>query len=270
MMRGDPDHATHNAGADARTTVPTGPRKPHPGQLTRRDRTANENDDGVSSSTPSIFVSDDSLASFPLDDPDNPPPQSRPRYLAPPVCGKMHLISPPGSPPLGWEQVIEDPPHPDPLAPDLHADAVALPAAHALPHAATAGLHDVLSAVAAKLHAHHAATTAVPKRITVHDVLGAPEAEMEKPGDADRGTSTLIVPGLGEVVKEKKEVVSRVAKVPLPVIVVEDHSEHRSVEQLDVPELGEQIGWMPMGTGVSRASRIPQTRAPPMMPAQRT
>ncbi|KNE62684.1 hypothetical protein AMAG_07876 [Allomyces macrogynus ATCC 38327] len=267
MMHGDPDPTTQAGDAEPRTTAPAGPRKPHPGQLARRDPTANDTD-GVSSSTPSIFVSDDSLASLPLDDPDHPPPQSRPRYLAPPVCGKMHLISPPGSPPLGWEQVVEDPPHPDPLAPDLHADAVALPAAHALPHAATAGLHDVLSAVAAKLHAHHAATTA-PKRITVHDVLGAPEAEIDKPGDADRGTSTLIVPGLGEVVKEKKEAVSRTAKVPLPVIVVEDHSERTSVERLDVP-LGEEIGWMPLGTGVSRASRIPQTRVPPMMPAQRT
>ncbi|KAJ3374351.1 carbohydrate-binding module 1 protein [Allomyces arbusculus] len=266
MMHGDPDLTTHDAGADARTAAPTGQRKPHPGQLTRRDPATN--DDGVSSSTPSIFVSDESLASLPLDDPDHPPPQSRPRYLAPPVCGKMHLISPPGSPPLGWEQVIEDPPHPDPLAPDLHADAVALPAAHALPHAATAGgLHDVLSAVAAKLHAHHAATTAAPKRITVHDVLGAPQAEIEKPGDADRGTSTLIVPGLGEVVKEKKEV--NRGKVQLPVIVVEDHSERGSMERLDVP-LGEEVGWMPMGTGVSRASRIPQTRVPPMTPAQRT
>ncbi|KAJ3358399.1 carbohydrate-binding module 1 protein [Allomyces javanicus] len=266
MMHGDPDHATHDAGIDThKAAAAKGPRKPHPGQLARR--TQNEDStDGVSSSTPSIFVSDESLASLPLDDPDHPPPQSRPRYLAPPVCGKMHLISPPGSPPLGWEQVVEDPPHPDPLAPDLHADAVALPAAHALPHAATAGLHDVLSAVAAKLHAHHAAMAA-PKRITVHDVLGAPEAEIEKPGDADRGTSTLIVPGLGEVVKEKKEV--NRGKVPLPVIVVEDHSERTSVERLDVP-LGEEIGWMPMGTGVSRASRIPQTRVPPMMPAQRT
>ncbi|KAI9217941.1 hypothetical protein BC828DRAFT_237207 [Blastocladiella britannica] len=48
------------------------------------------------------------------------------RYLAPPKCGKMHLISPPGSPPLGWEQIDESHPNPDPLADDLHADAFVL------------------------------------------------------------------------------------------------------------------------------------------------
>lgn len=40
-------------------------------------------------------------------------------YLRPPPIEKNFLISPPGSPPVGWEQVKEDPPNPTPLAGDL-------------------------------------------------------------------------------------------------------------------------------------------------------
>lgn len=40
-------------------------------------------------------------------------------YLRPPPIEKNFLISPPGSPPVGWEQVKEDPPNPSPLAEDL-------------------------------------------------------------------------------------------------------------------------------------------------------
>jgi hypothetical protein len=40
-------------------------------------------------------------------------------YLRPPATEKNFLISPPGSPPVGWEQVKEDPPNPTPLADDL-------------------------------------------------------------------------------------------------------------------------------------------------------
>jgi calcipressin-2 len=40
-------------------------------------------------------------------------------YLCPPDTGKNFLISPPGSPPIGWEQVVEDPPNATPLAEDL-------------------------------------------------------------------------------------------------------------------------------------------------------
>ncbi|KAF5386767.1 hypothetical protein D9615_002009 [Tricholomella constricta] len=40
-------------------------------------------------------------------------------YLRPPAVEKNFLISPPGSPPVGWEQVKEDPPNPTPLADDL-------------------------------------------------------------------------------------------------------------------------------------------------------
>ncbi|KAK2460693.1 hypothetical protein APHAL10511_007163 [Amanita phalloides] len=40
-------------------------------------------------------------------------------YLQPPPVEKNFLISPPGSPPLGWEQVKEDPPNQGPLAEDL-------------------------------------------------------------------------------------------------------------------------------------------------------
>jgi len=40
-------------------------------------------------------------------------------YLQPPPIEKNFLISPPGSPPVGWEPVKEDPPNATPLAEDL-------------------------------------------------------------------------------------------------------------------------------------------------------
>ena len=40
-------------------------------------------------------------------------------YLRPPALEKNFLISPPGSPPVGWEQIREDPPNATPLAEDL-------------------------------------------------------------------------------------------------------------------------------------------------------
>ncbi|KAF9464581.1 Calcipressin [Collybia nuda] len=40
-------------------------------------------------------------------------------YLRPPALEKNFLISPPGSPPVGWEQIQEDPPNATPLADDL-------------------------------------------------------------------------------------------------------------------------------------------------------
>ncbi|KAH8100325.1 Calcipressin [Cristinia sonorae] len=42
-------------------------------------------------------------------------------YLRPPAVEKNFLISPPGSPPVGWEPIREDPPNATPLADDLMA-----------------------------------------------------------------------------------------------------------------------------------------------------
>lgn len=44
---------------------------------------------------------------------------SRDIHLHPPALEKNFLISPPGSPPVGWEPVKEDPPNATPLAEDL-------------------------------------------------------------------------------------------------------------------------------------------------------
>lgn|SRR6266850_5373425 len=53
-------------------------------------------------------------------DPTPPTPPSE-ALLRPPPLEKNFLISPPGSPPVGWEQIAEDPPNVAPLADDLIA-----------------------------------------------------------------------------------------------------------------------------------------------------
>lgn len=48
-----------------------------------------------------------------------PTQATEPATLAVPALEKNFLISPPGSPPVGWEPVVEDPPNRDALASDL-------------------------------------------------------------------------------------------------------------------------------------------------------
>ncbi|KZS98719.1 Calcipressin, partial [Sistotremastrum niveocremeum HHB9708] len=53
-------------------------------------------------------------------------------HLAPPALEKNFLISPPGSPPVGWEPIREDPPNSTPLAADLVAALERLQINHAV------------------------------------------------------------------------------------------------------------------------------------------
>jgi hypothetical protein len=55
----------------------------------------------------------------PLISPDSPVGVPDSAYLRPPVIDKVFLISPPGSPPVGWEPIREEPPNATPLAADL-------------------------------------------------------------------------------------------------------------------------------------------------------
>jgi calcipressin-2 len=59
-----------------------------------------------------VFRADPTPAAPPQEGPEGP-------YLCPPATTKNFLISPPGSPPVGWEPATEDPPNATPLAADL-------------------------------------------------------------------------------------------------------------------------------------------------------
>jgi len=56
---------------------------------------------------------------LPMESSDDVIPEAN--YLRPPAIEKNFLISPPGSPPVGWEPIKEEPPNATPLADDLMA-----------------------------------------------------------------------------------------------------------------------------------------------------
>ena len=99
-------------------------------------------------------------------------------YLAPPRLEKNFLISPPGSPPVGWAPVKEDPPNAAPLAADLIAALTRLQMAEAEP---TSGVEIVYDG-------------GITVSVVDVDEPQEEEEEWQRPGFSDAGERVRFAP----------------------------------------------------------------------------